>query len=131
MEASQTFKVVFFLVVIGGYSTLVIFMLWRVLRGFMSPLSRRLEQQDQGHRCNKDSCGLERSLRRPSLLLGVETGLRPGLRPLASQLPAMNSTNISRRRGALSMLATMLLVVVGAQAIAQPLCQSSRERPKY
>ena len=43
----------------------------------------------------------------------------------------MNSANILRTPAALSALATLLLVVVSAQATTQPPAQSSTERPKY
>lgn len=44
----------------------------------------------------------------------------------------MYSTSIARRRDGLSALATILLFVVGgAQSLAQPLGQSSTDRPRY
>jgi Cu/Ag efflux protein CusF len=43
----------------------------------------------------------------------------------------MYSTSIARRRNALSTLATILLVIGSAQALAHPLGQSSTDRPKY
>jgi Cu/Ag efflux protein CusF len=43
----------------------------------------------------------------------------------------MYSTRIARRRNARSALATILLVIGGAQALAQPLGQSSTDRPRY
>lgn len=43
----------------------------------------------------------------------------------------MHSTRIALRRDALSALATILLVVGGAEALAQPLGQSSTDRPRY
>ncbi len=43
----------------------------------------------------------------------------------------MYSNSIAQRRDAFSTLATILLVIGGAQALAHPLGQSSTDRPRY
>jgi len=54
-----------------------------------------------------------------------------GLCPPGQPMSTMHSIGIALRRDALSALATILLVVGGAQSLAQPLGQPSTDRPRY